>query len=616
VNRPVASRHTVDLASVLVGGGDHLELHERGVITDATATAVVAADATIEWWCSEPAGAALFSRLIDDRGAALRFGPVPGAGQPASNHVLSAGTQRRIGLGVVTTLWAGEALVEIHDSITDGIITRLLTVLRGPVTIGWSWAPGPTSAGAAPAATRRLRWTEGMSVGRTVVRGMAEGVGTIGCTGDRFVLSISTVGIDGLPIRTRADVELNPDRVTAANHRQALELARSVDQLAYGGPWRRQVLNAATMLRGATSSSGGVVRAATTSLPRGRDNERNIDERFVWLDDTARAVRLWERLGRHDWADTSRQWLAVALLELDEVPAPVRTAEGAAPPGESDPGLSGWRLHHPARFGTAVANHIDLGAVALASLVLDPRQHRRQIQTAGTWLVNHVNNGVPSVDHGRWGARSKPQRHIASALGTQLALQAASVTLRHGDPLNADGWEFHAAGVALSRWLDSEGCAGSGGDRTWRRTPADDTLDAMLLRWIASPDPARLPVGLASDAERDAIIRMRRTVDRAGAQLGEMAMLHRHLPHVDDGFPPGQAADLGASFEFVAALARAEQWDEAHERWDALLGMCDPWLQLPGAVDPIRGLTAGNLADTPAALALIEAAISLEDGPT
>jgi hypothetical protein len=604
------------LPTVLVGGGDLLDLHQRGVITDGIATAVIAADATIEWWCDQPAGEPRLSRLVDRTGGAMRFGPVPGPGQPAAFHTLSAGQQHREGDAVVTTLWAGEALVEIHDSVADGIITRLLTVLRGPAHIAWSWAPGPGSRVAAAAAQRHIRWTTGMSVGRCAVHGFPEGVAACLDSGDRVALAIAIVGIDGLPSRTRETVELHPNRIIDANARRALARYRDVDQLAYGGPWRNQVLAAAATLRSATSPAGGLVRAATASLPRGFDNERNVDERFAWIDDTARVVRLWERLGRHDWADESRQWLATVIAELDDVPAPVRTAEGAPPPGEGDPGFSGWRNHHPVRFGTAAANHIDLGAVASASLVLDGRQHRRQIAVAARWMAEHTVEGVPVPDNGRWSSRGRRQRHTVSALGIREALGAAAATIRKGDPLNLEAADWLDTAKALGRWLDSHGCAGVGDDRTWSRSASDDTFDAMLLRWVAPSDPDHALPTLDSDAEYDPVIRLRRTVHLAASQLAEMAMLHRHLPHVDDGFPPGQAADLGVSFEFVAALARAGDWEGAHDRWEALQRTTDGWLQLPGAIDPISGRAAGNLADSPAALSMIEAAMALEQGPS
>jgi hypothetical protein len=135
----------------------------------------------------------------------------------------------------------------------------------------------------------------------------------------------------------------------------------------------------------------------------------------------------------------------------------------------------------------------------------------------------------------------------------------------------------------------------------------------MLLRVAAPPEGD--PPALADDAEGEAEGRMRSTVDLVVRQLGEGPTLHRHLPHVDDGLPPGQAPELSVSFEAVTALARVGRWEDAHERLDALVRAVAPLPQLPAALDPRGPVPLGNLAHTPAALALAEAVLALDRGP-
>ncbi len=610
------------LRAPVLGGGDLLGLGERAVLTDGRAAAVVAADGTFEWWCPALDGDPVLARLVDPGGGALRLALMPGPGEPATEGLLWAGDQHRHGRQVVTVLRTPEAVVELRDDLTDGVLTRLVTVLAGAPWIGWSWSPRAAAGTVARAGLAHRRWSSGMSVGRTVVQvrtdpaaggALTEGDAVRVEAGGRVTLTAAVVGIDGLPVRTRAAIDQDPERVTTRLLANADAWERACGEIDHDGPRHPLLRRAVSQLRMATVPEGGIVRALTTSLPRAIGNERNLDERLVWLDDTARAVRLWERLGRPDWADAGRDWLAAALADVDEVPAPVRAADGSPPPGERETDFAGWRGHHPVRMGADAAGRVDLGAVAAASLVLDARRQGRALRTVARWLDAGAPDGMPRPDHGRWDQRGRPVRHVASGLAVSRALRAASASMRSRHPLDLEAWSWLDTADALDAWLGTQGLAGRGAGSHWQRTPLDPTTDAMLLRVAAPPEGD--PPALADDAEGEAEGRMRSTVDLVVRQLGEGPTLHRHLPHVDDGLPPGQAPELSVSFEAVTALARVGRWEDAHERLDALVRAVAPLPQLPAALDPRGPVPLGNLAHTPAALALAEAVLALDRGP-
>lgn len=608
------------LRSPIVGGGDRLDLHARATLTDGSAAAVVATDGTIEWWCPVIDADPVLARLLDGRGGAIRLGFTNGAASPATEGLLTTGLQRRSGRQVVTTISAGDAVVELRDDVTDNIVTRLLTVVRGDATVGWSWAPRAAAGTVARAGLAHRRWAAGMSVGRCVVHvrvddgaELAEGDAVTLPTGARVVMGMAIVGVDGLPVRTRSTLDLHADRTRARLDAAADRWERENGDVDYDGPFRSRLVAAVSQLRMATGASGGVIRALTTSLPRGIGNERNFDDRYAWIDDAARTVRVWERLDRPDLADRTRSWVASALGELDDVPAPVRTVEGAPPPGAREADLHGWRGHRPVRVGTDAANRVDLGSIAAASLVLDARHHPRQLRAAAAWLAGQVTDGVPRADHGRWNQQGPTARHVAGALAIDTALRSASASARRRDPLDLEAWSWIDTADEIRHWLMATAVTARGTGGHWRRTPEDSTTDAMLLRVVAPAEGS--PPDIAGDGEGDARRRAAVTVDLVIHQLGEGFALHRHLPHVDDGVPPGQAPDLGASFEAVTALASVRRWDEAHTRMGSLLSACSSWLQLPATIDPRSGAAGGNLADTPAALGLIEAALALRAGP-
>ena len=112
-----------------------------------------------------------------------------------------------------------------------------------------------------------------------------------------------------------------------------------------------------------------------------------------------------------------------------------------------------------------------------------------------------------------------------------------------------------------------------------------------------SSDPA-LPT-LRDDSETEAVHRARVTLDQSVAQLTEWPYVHRHLPHIDDGFPPGQGADLWASFTMVSALARFQRWEEAHERMEGLVRALGPTHIGSTHIDPMTGDLRGNLLAAP-----------------
>ncbi len=243
--RPAPRAWWRPLRAPVVGGGDLLPLDRRAVLTDGTAAAVVAADATIEWWCPRLDGDPVLSRLLDGRGGAVRLGLMPAPDAPATEGLLWAGRQRREGRQVVTELVSTEASVDVRDDLTDGVITRLLTVRRGTPWVGWSWAPTATAGTVARAGLAHRRWAGGMSVGRTVVRALvdargpaelAEGAAVRLEPGDRITLTAAIVGIDGLPVRTRLEVDQHTGRVGERLDRAARDWDRACAEVDHDGP--------------------------------------------------------------------------------------------------------------------------------------------------------------------------------------------------------------------------------------------------------------------------------------------------------------------------------------------------------------------------------------------
>lgn len=581
-------------------------LAEHGVIGDRGSAALIDATGAIDWFA--PGGMdrtpSLF-RLLDPSGGTVRIG----LDRPDS---VGSQTNDRYAPILTTTLTARDASFTVTDHLLKGRIVRVVTGLRGTSEVNLEVVPGFQLG-----LPRRVdRWSEGIAFGSLIVRGMGPDQPTMLGPGERLVVTISPLD-DQKMVRSAPD--LGGLTVGAAMAEQDLlrrEWRNSLERVELNSPYRSAALRSIRHLRLSTDrSSNALIRALTTSLPKEIGNERNIDERFAWLRDNADVTRLWESLGCHEWADASRWWLHARAN--DELPlAPAYQCSGETIPSERDAMLPGWRNHAPVRLGNQVGALLDLGAIAELSMVLDARSSWPQLERLGNWLADE---GM-RADNGRWDRRVRPQRHVESAISVRSALEALIKTIQRRDPLNEHVIAWRETQKRLTHWLESEGCFGRRPNAGWRRIGGigggdlgDDSSDASLLAHLI--DPSDL-LALTEDVHNDAKARRDATLAQTQAQLSEGALLHRHLGHVDDGFPPGQGADLWASFTFVSALCAAERWEEAHDRMETLLPRLGPTGIGATHVDRVTGDLRGNLVAAPTHLAVVGAAASFSRGPS
>ena len=107
-----------------------------------------------------------------------------------------------------------------------------------------------------------------------------------------------------------------PPRLTIADRIDATRIewglwARSCE---YHGSYREAVVRSLLVLRLLTDSeTGGIVAAATTSLPEDFGGERNWDYRYCWLRDAAMTLEALLEHGYRDEATEWRDWLLRAV---------------------------------------------------------------------------------------------------------------------------------------------------------------------------------------------------------------------------------------------------------------------------------------------------------------
>ncbi|MER7564508.1 glycoside hydrolase family 15 protein [Streptomyces sp. NPDC097941] len=75
----------------------------------------------------------------------------------------------------------------------------------------------------------------------------------------------------------------------------------------------RDARRAYAVLRGLTTHGGGMVAAATTSLPERAKEGRNYDYRYVWIRDQSYAGQAAAAVGAHDLLDASVDFVTARL---------------------------------------------------------------------------------------------------------------------------------------------------------------------------------------------------------------------------------------------------------------------------------------------------------------
>jgi GH15 family glucan-1,4-alpha-glucosidase len=242
------------------------------------------------------------------------------------------------------------------------------------------------------------------------------------------------------------------------------------------------------VLRGLTSAGGGMVAAATTSLPERAEAGRNYDYRYVWIRDQCYAGHGFAAVGATDLLDDAVGFVADRLLDDGDKLAPAYTTTGAAIPGERHLKLPGYPGGNDI-IGNRVNAQFQLDPFGEALLLfasaarldrLDSR-HWDAVQVAATAIGRRWTEpdaGIWEIDNRAW---THSRLICAAGLRAVAAIGRGEQTtewLTLADRIVAD-----TAATALHP------------DGHWQRSPEDAALDAALLlpglRGAVPPDDPR-----------------------------------------------------------------------------------------------------------------------------
>jgi GH15 family glucan-1,4-alpha-glucosidase len=359
------------------------------------------------------------------------------------------------------------------------------------------------------------------------------------------------------------------DLAEGAHHDLVLVLAGNEEDLeapradavwsATGQAWRERVpelrfpvgerdaRHAIAVLSGLTSNGGGMVAAASMSLPERARGGRNFDYRYVWIRDQCFAGEAAARAGCTALLDDAVRFVHAALLEHGAWLRPAYTTSGERVPDEHDTGLPGYP-GGGAVAGNWVNEQFQLDLFGESLLLFAEAASADRLDADGCRAAEVAAAAIAErwhePDSGIW--ELGPDQWTHSRLICAAGLRAISAHRHAG--ANAPRWLALAEEITADTSRRSLHPSGR-----WQRSPSDDRVDAALLL------PA-LRGAVAADDPRT-LATLTAVVD----ELTTDGYAYRYRP---DARPLGEAEGAFIFCGFVLALAWAQQGDEAAAaRW-------------------------------------------------
>ncbi|MBX6357703.1 MAG: trehalose-phosphatase [Micromonosporaceae bacterium] len=593
-------------------------IERHSMLSDGHTVALVTPDARVTWLCQPwPDSSAIFADLLGGAPAG-HFSVSPAGNGPGAQAGgerpgrLPLGQRYRPGTMTVETRWSGLTVTDWLEPPADPTTDRstLVRVLTGTARARLEFAPRP-------------------EFGQVSIRLQPLGDGVL-VLGANEPIALLAPGVewdivsDGSQETARAEVDL-----AALGGSLTLELRFGTDsiepsalpvgqrQAAAEQPWqdwsaklrlprlaRDQVLRSALTLRGLCHApTGGILAAATSSLPEELGGVRNWDYRYCWLRDGAMTARALVDVGSLDEAEAFLRWVDTVVERTGGHPEwlhPLYTLNGEelGPEAVIDtlPGYAGSR---PVRVGNAANRQLQLdvfGPVAdLLAAVTDARGSVREEE----WrvieaMVQAVERRWHEPDHGIWEDRLPPRHHVYSKVMCWLTVdRALYVSGKHGRGEPPEWVQLRdriGANVLEYGWHDGVGA--------YTVAYGESEMDAASL-WVGLS-------GLLPDDDP----RFLATVLRVEAELRSGPVVYRY--HWDDGLPGREGGFHLCTAWLIEAYLRTGRRGDAEELFEQMRKTAGPTGLLPEQYDPLAERGLGNHPQAYSHLGLIRAALLLD----
>ena len=369
--------------------------------------------------------------------------------------------------------------------------------------------------------------------------------------------------------------------------------------------YREHVVRSLLVLRALThEDTGGIVAAATTSLPEDFGGVRNWDYRYVWLRDASLTLHVLLEHGFRGEAEGWRRWL---LRALAGDPADVQIMYGIG--GERRltesviDSLPGYEGSAPVRLGNGafvqfqgdVFGEVMIGLQRARDLGITETRFSWPLQRA---IMSYVRDNWTRPDNGIWEIRGEPQHFTHSRVMLWAAFDCAIRAVeKHGLEGPVEEWRRHRGD--LHDEIESQGFDRARG--TYTQYYGSKGVDASLLQLAQvgylKPDDPRM-LGTVAALEEDLLV--------------DGLLLRYRTESGVDGLAGNEHPFLACSFWLVEQYARSGRLDDAVALMDRLLGFANDLGLMSEEYDVAGGRQAGNTPQALTHLTLVRAADAID----
>jgi len=581
-----------------------MRIEDYALIGDCQTAALVGRDGSIDWLCLPRFdSAACFAGLLGtpDNGR-WRLGPVSSSVAVRRRYIgetLVLETEFETPEGTIAVLdlmpirGVAPDVVRIVEGRRGRVCVRSELVIRfehGSIVPWVQRADGGVSAIAGPDALRLV----------TPVATRGEGLTTVAeftvSEGERvpFVLTWHR-SYDPEP--ARVDPEAALDDTLAWWQEWS-------SRCTYAGSRRDLVMRSLITLKALTYlPSGGIVAAATTSLPEAIGGVRNWDYRFCWLRDATFTLLSLLDAGYIDEATAWREWL---LRAVAGDPSKLQIMYGLGGERRLDeyelPWLAGYEGSRPVRVGNAASAQFQLDVYGEVSDALHHARARGLKPGPAGWaleraLVCFVERAWEEPDEGIWEVRGPRMHFTHSKVMAWVALDRAIQSAeRFGLEAPLDRWRSTRDAIHARVCRDGY----DPGINSFVQSFGSRLLDASLLMiplvgFLPPTDP-----------------RVRGTVEAVERRLLRDGFVLRYdTGATDDGLPPGEGAFLACTFWLADNYALLGEWQKARELFERLAGLCNDVGLFAEEYDPRSGRIVGNFPQAFSHVGFVNTALSL-----
>jgi GH15 family glucan-1,4-alpha-glucosidase len=372
---------------------------------------------------------------------------------------------------------------------------------------------------------------------------------------------------------------------------------------AYGGAVQRSLLTLKALTH---EDTGGIVAAATTSLPERFEGERNWDYRYVWLRDAALTL---EVLLHHGFSDETEHWRDWLLRTIAGDPAAVQIMYGLA--GERDlterqlTSLPGYSASNPVRVGNGAVTQYQADVIGEVMVALHEARVKGLPESRFSWplqraLMSFTEENWQRTDSGIWEMRG-PERFFTHSRVMIWAAFDRAVKAVEDFGLEGPVDDWRRLRDATRDEIEEQGF--DRGRNSYVQAYGSTEVDASLLvlpqvGYLPADDPRML--GTVAALEQDL--------------LADGLLLRYRTEASADGLPAGEYPFLTCSFWLVEQYALSGRRDDAVALMDRLCAFANDVGLLSEEYDPKEHRQAGNTPQALSHLSLVRAADAIATG--